>query len=312
MKAGEFPFPISVLVTTHNALDYLKLCVDSLRRNARLPIQIVIYADGSSNATHEYLQTLNAENIKWRFENENVGIARATNRAAEIADGEYLYFVNDDMVFAPAFDEKLWKHVQPNRVLTGTMVEPRRAGVGISGVHIEREFGLNADDFDANRFDEEIVKLGEERLEDGINYPFLVARETFFAVGKIDERFPGPMHDPDLFVRFAAAELKMQRARDSLCYHFGGRSLRFEKNRKNDVAERVSPRWIEMERDAKIAFIRKWGEHPRYRYGGVPTAMTLLEKPNALQKLRLKIIEKTYRRKAQRLLKTLHEEGGAL
>lgn len=308
MQTCKYPFPISVLVTTHNALDYLKLCVDSLQRNARLPIQIVIYADGSLKATHEYLQTLPTENIKWRFETQNVGISAATNRAAKMADGEYLYLVNDDMVFAPAFDEKLWKHAQPNRVLTGTMIEPRREGVGISSVHIERDFGLDANNFDAEFFDHESVTLGEERLETGVNYPFLIRRDTFFELGAIDERFSGPMHDPDLFVRFAAANLEMLRVRDSLCYHFGGRSLRFD---KTGETERVSPKWITMERDAKIAFVRKWGERPRYRYGGVPSAMTLLENETLLQKLRLKIVEKNYRRKAARRLATLKNAGGS-
>jgi len=258
---------LSIIITTYKALDYLKLCVDSLLTNNRCQNQIVIYADGSENATHEYLQTFaNHPNVKFRYEKENVGITRALNRAALMADNPYLYFVNDDMVFAPGFDEVLLRHARPDRVLTGAMIEPERPNQRLGKMQIKRNFGAVAAAFDRAAFDQEAPTLGEDHLFPGVAYPFMIAKDLYWQVGAIDERFSGPCHDPDLFFRLTLAGAEMLRVRNSLCYHFSGRSLRFEGDQ-----EVVSANWIRAETNAQIAFLWKWGERPpRDRLGVVP------------------------------------------
>jgi len=257
---------ISIIITTYTALEYLTLCVDSLLANSRHRNQLVVYADGSGDDTREFLQTLAGNpQVKFRYEKENVGITKALNHAAKMADNPYLYFINDDMVFAPGFDEALLRHAAPNRVLTGVMIEPERANLRVGRLQIKRDFGLVAAEFDRAGFEHEAPRLGENRLEPGISYPFMIAKELFWRIGGIDERFAGPVHDPDLFYRVALSGAEMFRVCDSLCYHFSGRSLRFE-----DGKEVVSAHWIQTETDGKIAFLEKWGERPRYRFGAIP------------------------------------------
>ena len=290
---------ISVLITTYNALDYLRICVESLRRYSGEDVQIVIYADGSVAATHEYLETLPPE-ILWRHETQNVGISRALNRIAEMADGEWLYFVNDDMAFAPGWDIALLKHARPNRVLTGTVVEPEQPNVGVAPCHIARNFGLTAEEFDLDAWAREAEKLKEDRVEPGINYPFLIEKELFTRIGGIDERFAGPVHDPDLFYRITLAGAEMVRVRDSLCYHFSGRTLRFA-----DGRARVSRTWIEQETEGKIAFQQKWGEKQRYSFGGVPRPRHTVpdQKWPLPTRIKLALQARRYRRRARRQLK---------
>ncbi|HEX8552716.1 MAG TPA: glycosyltransferase [Abditibacteriaceae bacterium] len=292
---------ISVLITTYNALDYLQLCVESLQRFSTCAPEIVIYADGSRSETHDYLKTLPPE-IKWRYEAENVGISRALNRVAEMASGDWLYFVNDDMAFAPGWDEALERHAIHNRVLTGTVVEPPQPNVGIASCHIARDFGLTVEDFNLDEWAREAEKLKESRVEPGINYPFLIEAELFRKIGGIDERFSGPVHDPDVFYRIALAGGEMLRARDSLCYHFSGRTLRFA-----DGKERVSRRWIEDETAGKIAFLDKWGEKQRYSFGGVPHPPRHAPdgKWSPLTRLKLELLKRRYRARAARRLKEM-------
>lgn len=258
---------LSIIITTYKALDYLKLCVDSLLTNNRCQNQIIIYADGSENATLEYLQTFaNHPNVKFRYEKENVGITRALNRAALMADNPYLYFVNDDMVFAPGFDEALLRHARPDRVLTGAMIEPERPNQRLGKMQIKANFGMVAAAFDRATFDQEAPGLGGNHLLPGIAYPFMIAKDLYWQVGAIDERFSGPCHDPDLFYRITLSGAEMLRVPDSLCYHFSGRSLRFEGDQ-----EVVSANWIRAETDAQITFLWKWGERPpQDRLGVVP------------------------------------------
>jgi len=264
---------LSVVITTHKALDYLRICVESVLANARLPVEIVIYADGSPDGTRRYLEELAVRPeldrehfwLRSRYESQNVGITRATNRAAELATAPWLYFVNDDMVFAPEFDAALLREAAPGRVLTGTMVEPIRENMGVDRHHIKANFGLRADEFDWERWQKESPGLASPEVQPGLCYPFCVERELFFRVGAIDERFDGASHDPDLFYRFILAGAEAVRVRGSLCYHFSGRSLRFEGDRPV-----VSPRWIEQEFQGRVMFLRKWGEDARLGPGGVP------------------------------------------
>lgn len=256
---------VSIIITTYRALEYLQLCVESLLRQMPDNYQIIIYADGSPAETRAYLESLKQQNIKWRYELENVGITKALNRATEMADGKWLYFVNDDMVFAPKFAENLEKHLSAKRVLTGTVIEPELPNMGIAKCHICHDYGLNRDNFDLQDFDNTVLQLAEDRTEPGINYPFLIETSLLAEIGGFDERFAGPVHDPDLFYRIALAGAEMLRVRDSLCYHFSGRSLRF-----SDGGSQVSRQWIEQEMAGKIAFLDKWGERQHYRFGGVP------------------------------------------
>jgi hypothetical protein len=116
----------------------------------------------------------------------------------------------------------------------------------------------------------------------------------------VDERFAGPLHDPDLFYRFALAGAEMVRVRDSLCYHFSGRSLRFAGDQPT-----VTRRWIEQETAGKLAFLEKWGERPRYHFGGVPLPGTRAPdtRRSWLQRLSVALTAARYRKKAARLLK---------
>ena len=301
---------LSVVITTHKALDYLRLCVESVFANARQPVEIVIYADGSPDDTRLFLEALAARPevdqyrfwLRYRYERENVGITRATNRAAELATAPWLYFVNDDMVFAPEFDIALLREAAPGRVLTGTMVEPVRENMGVDRHHIKANFGLRAEEFDWRRWQTEAPSLAGPEVQPGLCYPFCVERELFFRVGAIDERFQGASHDPDLFYRFILAGAEAVRVRSSLCYHFSGRSLRFEGDRPV-----ISPRWIEQEFQGRVMFLRKWGEDARLGPGGVPQPGTKV--PDAgltwAKRLAVELHCRRLRRRMERRLKRL-------
>lgn len=297
-KNQENQSGMSVVITTYKALDYLKLCVRSLLENSEQEHQLVIYADGSGVETLEYLQSLRDNpNIKYRYEEENVGITRATNRAAELADREYLYLINDDMVFAPGFDSALMRHVKPNRTLTSVLIEPEYPNLRVAPVHIKRNYGLRHGDFNWDEFQNTVGDFCEDRVEAGISFPLFIERKLWHEVGALDERFIGPCADPDLYYRLALMNVEMLRVRDSLCYHFSGRSVRFEGERIN-----VSPQWIEQETQGKMAFLKKWGEKPNFSFGGIPhPGVTAPDLRPSFQKRLLRMFhEIRYRRKAHR------------
>lgn len=96
--AGSFPL-VSICISAYNHEKYLASAIDSVLNQTYQDFEIIIVDDASSDGTgkviHEYL-SLYPDKIKAVFLTENEGPARASNRAFEIATGEYIAFLGSD------------------------------------------------------------------------------------------------------------------------------------------------------------------------------------------------------------------------
>ncbi|MDP2806565.1 MAG: glycosyltransferase family A protein, partial [bacterium] len=117
MKPG-----FSIIIPTYNTLPYLKLCLKSFKEHSAYSHQVIVCADGCSDGTNEFLKTY--PGIDKVILNKNQGICSATNQAARLANREYLFLANDDLVAAPGWDEALMSQAASDRVLSGVQIEP--------------------------------------------------------------------------------------------------------------------------------------------------------------------------------------------
>ena len=46
----------SILIPTYNNIDYLKLCIDSIKKNSRFNHQIIIHINEGSDGTLDYVK----------------------------------------------------------------------------------------------------------------------------------------------------------------------------------------------------------------------------------------------------------------
>jgi glycosyltransferase involved in cell wall biosynthesis len=272
---------ISLIVTTYKATAHLRcLTASLLRAHGRDAVEVVIYGDGggsdSEQAIAECAASLsqNGYTVRAHYCPTNRGIVPALNAACVLATGDWLLIMNDDMVFSAGWFDAVTFHLKPNRVLSLTAAEPPLPGRHVADCFFEQNLGLNPDAFDFDNLEAFARKNNSTKLEVGVNYPFLVERRHYSAVGGADERFVGPYHDPDLFHRFGLAELERVRLKACLIYHFSGISLRFEQGANSIVAlaklNKKSANWITRENHARLTFIRKWGCKPKARYGYIP------------------------------------------
>ena len=83
--------------------EWLSRAVESVRRQTYPHWQLCLADDGSTNErTLEYLRTLADEpGIHVSFGDDNRGIAAASNRALEAAEGEFVAFLDHDDELAP-------------------------------------------------------------------------------------------------------------------------------------------------------------------------------------------------------------------
>ena len=99
---------ISIIVPIYNVEKYLKKCIDSLLEQTYKNIEIILIDDQSPDncgkICDEYTKLDNRIRV---IHQENSGVGKARERAMDIAEGEYLTFVDGDDWLAPDFCEKM-------------------------------------------------------------------------------------------------------------------------------------------------------------------------------------------------------------
>ncbi len=88
---------ISVIITNYNGKKYLKDCLESLRNNTLRDFEVVIVDNGSSDGSAAFIKN-NYPRIKLLELEQNLGLAIASNKGREIAEGKYLFFYNNDTI----------------------------------------------------------------------------------------------------------------------------------------------------------------------------------------------------------------------
>lgn len=101
---------VSVIIPTHNNLQYLPNALYSVFDQGVLNIEVLIVDDGSTDGTAEWVQAYMARENRVRYlRTEKVGPAAARNYAAQQARGLYLAFLDADDIW---LDGKLQRQLQ--------------------------------------------------------------------------------------------------------------------------------------------------------------------------------------------------------
>lgn len=120
---------VSVVVPTYNRLGRLKHVVSALEQQ-QFPVddyEVIIVSDGSSDGTDDYLNGLRSEMNVRCFSQANRGPAAARNLGVAHALGEFIVFVDDDVVAHPRLlAEHMRAHREAGRdvVVLGPLLAP--------------------------------------------------------------------------------------------------------------------------------------------------------------------------------------------
>ena len=232
---------ISIVIPTYNNLDYLKLCLKSLKRNSAYKHEIIIHINDGSDGTLNFVKN---NNFKYTFSENNIGLCSSINMAAKLVSNKYILYSHDDMYFCPNWDKVLLNEVKildhDNFYFSGTMIEPN------SG-HIICNFGI-----DINTFNEEQLLLKYKNLKfydhQGTHFaPHLVSKNMWDKVGGFSEEFnPGIGSDPDFNMKLWKEGVRIFKGlNDFRVYHFGSLTTRKKKNFVQNKGDKT--------------FLKKWG-----------------------------------------------------
>ncbi|MGN6400085.1 MAG: glycosyltransferase family 2 protein [Flavisolibacter sp.] len=95
---------LSIIAAIHNGLAFNQLFYESLSKYTVHPFELIIIDNASTDGSREYFESVNARVIH----NEvNYSYPYCQNQGIAIAKGEYLFFLNNDLILSPKWDEIL-------------------------------------------------------------------------------------------------------------------------------------------------------------------------------------------------------------
>ena len=267
--------PLTHCISTYNNLPYLKLAVESVRKNSFYnDAPFIIHAENCTDGTNEWLVE-NSERLELQYfidvHNEAPkGIGGGMNFCAEKVETEYINFLHSDFYVTQNWDlellkihqaypdEKLW--VNSYRIEPDMFNSPQRPGTLIIDKDI---FGCYHDNFLAQAFENWVKELKEMNdyfeIPKGEGVSGLVKKSVWDEVGGNDPRFaPTSWDDMDLFLRMLNIGVRFVLPFSSIVWHFGARgSHRLEEN-----GGQSSQRQKEAEQKNKVKWLDKWKKMP--------------------------------------------------
>ena len=235
----------SIIIPTFNNLDYLKLCIKSIRQNSKYTHQIIPHVNIGEDGTCDFLKD---ENIDFTFTKYNSGICEGMNTASKKSKFKYILYSHDDFYFCPGWDEVLKNEVDAighnNFYLSGVMM---------NNGPIKFNAGSDIKNFDENKVLNEYQNYNHYDFQGSTWAPHLLHRELWEKVGGFSEEFfPGTGSDPDLNMKLWKEGVRIFKGVNNCkVYHFGSIVTRKYKNHPTIITESGS-------KGGKI-FLLKWG-----------------------------------------------------
>jgi glycosyltransferase involved in cell wall biosynthesis len=212
----------SILIPTWNNLEYLKLCIESIRKNSQHPHQIIVHVNEGTDGTLDWVK---GQEIDYTFSAENVGICWAMNAAYSLSKTEIIVYFNDDMYACPEWDFYIAQEIEnighPYFFLSATMIEPRGKGSNPC-VIAPFSFGESVKEF---REDELLKSFRDFAKDDwyGASWPpSIMHRNMWDLIGGYSVEFtPGMYSDPDISMKMWQAGVRIYKGiGKSRVYHF--------------------------------------------------------------------------------------------
>jgi len=231
----------SIIIPTWNNLPYLKLCVDSIRKNSHFKHQLIIHINEGNDGTLDWVKQ--QPDLDYTLSENNIGICYALNESRKLLTTDYLLYMNDDMYVSPGWDIALLdeiKQIGHNRFfLSATMIEPYAGNNCV----IYKNYGTDIDSFNEDLLLKEYSSLAFNDWQGATWPPNVVHKDIWDLVGGYSIEFsPGMYSDPDFSMKLWKEGIRLFKGvSKSRVYHFGKKSTK-----------RIS------QDKAQYLFIKKW------------------------------------------------------
>ena len=210
----------SIIIPTFNNIKYLKLCIESIRKNSIFIHEIIPHINEGADGTEEYLIN---ENIKYTITKYNAGICEGVNTAAKKATTNYILYAHDDFYFLPRWDEVLLKEIKKiphNKFYL--------SGIMMNNGPLKFDCGNKLEEFNEEKLLNNFKNINHFDFQGSTWAPHLIHKELWNKVGGFSEEyFPGTGSDPDLNKKLWDEGVRIFKGVSlSRVYHFGSLTTR--------------------------------------------------------------------------------------
>jgi glycosyltransferase involved in cell wall biosynthesis len=236
----------SIIIPTFNNLNYLKICISSLKKNSKFDHDLIVHINDGNDGTIDYIKN---NNITYTYSENNIGLCSAVNIAAKKSKTNYILYSHDDMYFCPDWDIVLKNELTTLNTklfyLSGSMIEKN------SG-HIKLDCGSDFQSFNEKKLLENYKNYKFRDFQGSHWAPHLIHKDLWIKIGGFSEEFnPGIGSDPDLNMKLWKENVRIFKGiADFRVYHFGSISLRKKSNIKKNNGTKT--------------FLKKWGITPKF------------------------------------------------
>ncbi|MCM3339037.1 glycosyltransferase family 2 protein [Paenibacillus sp. MER TA 81-3] len=237
----------SIIIPTHNRLALLRECVEAIQEHTAVPYEIIIVDNGSTDGTIDFCLQ---QGLTFVSLPDNRGFPAACNRGLQIASGEQLLLLNNDVVVSYRWLDNLLDALYETDV------------IGIVGPTTNYASGKQQVSYpydDIQQFHRLTRSVNapdpakRQRVQRIVGLCFLFKRQLLHTVGLFDERFsPGHYEDDDYCYRARLQGYDLTLCGDVLVHHYGSASFR-------DHGEQALKELIERNYER---FVEKWNLNP--------------------------------------------------
>lgn len=263
MKTKRLLPKLSLLVGLKNNLDYTRNFY-STTRELDPDVEIVFVSYGSTDGTHAWLDQITEvdPNVIIHWSEELKTFSDTFNKATEIATGDYVIYLHNDIVLCPSFlmhMQESTKEDLGNLVISYTTIEPPIFNDHSRPGKIIKDFGSDLETFDKKAFHEYTQDKEIDDSEDpffseyseGSSFFLMMWRDNLLDIGGLDNLF-SPMfcEDDDLLKRLKLAGYRLVTSNKAMVYHFVSKTSRFSEEYQNKTQE--------IEKNSQKNYLRKW------------------------------------------------------
>lgn len=232
----------SIVIPTWNNLSYVRLCVDSIRKNSRYPHQIILHVNEGADGSRAWAEEQQLDHSR---SSQNVGVCYAVNAAATLAKTDYLVYMNDDMYVCPDWDHYLWEDIaaldHSSFFISSTIIEPKDTGNPC--VIVSDAFGDRIENFQEDALKKRCMEFPKEDWQGGTWPPNIIPKKLWELVGGYSVEFsPGMYSDPDFSMKLWQAGVRLFKGCGrSRVFHFMCKST--GRIVKNDGRRQFREKW---------------------------------------------------------------------
>lgn len=130
---------ISIITAIHNGIEINKVFLSFLKKNTKNPFELIIIDNASTDGSAEFFEQNGAIVIKNK---ENFSYPVSQNRGIEKATTDDLFFLNNDIIVSPHWDENLLKTAELHQLEVVTSCGIERIESLVKTKRIRKKWGV--------------------------------------------------------------------------------------------------------------------------------------------------------------------------